>query len=100
MSSMAINIHWDPPPLEHHNGEIDNYTILCNETNTGWTWQTHVPAPVTSINITHLHPYYTYHCSVSAVTVGHGPFTTTISITTLEDGMSTDTGADSSCVCV
>ena len=40
----------------------------------------------TDITITGLHPYYTYNCNVSAVTVGGGPFSRFADVTTLEDG--------------
>ena len=85
LSSTSIRLTWDAPPEEHHNGEIDSYTVLCSEVNTGSLHSRH-STPMTSITLTGLHPYFTYHCNVSAVTVGHGPFSTVTSITTLEDG--------------
>ena len=85
LNSTSIHLTWDSPPEEHHNGEIDSYTVLCSEMNSGGSLSRH-STPTTNITITGLHPYFTYHCNVSAVTVGHGPFSTVTSITTLEDG--------------
>ena len=86
ISSTSIYIQWDPPPSEHHNGVIDSYTVLCSETDTERILSSHT-TPTTSIAIRNLHPFYTYECNVSAVTVGHGPFSETIAVTTWEDGM-------------
>lgn len=82
-SSTSINIQWDPPLPEHQNGEIDSYIVLC--TGTGGTMSRHTTSN-TQITIDDLHPYYTYSCNVSAVTVAMGPFTHTIDVKTLEDG--------------
>ena len=38
------------------------------------------------ITFSSLHPYYTYVCTVYAVTVGAGPGAEPVSVTTLEDG--------------
>ena len=40
----------------------------------------------TSITIGSLHAYYTYNCTVVAVTIGPGPFSTVITVRTAEDG--------------
>ena len=85
-SSTSIYVQWNPPPPEHHNGVIDSYTILCRETETGGMLLQY-STQFTNITINGLHPFYTYSCNVSAVTVDHGPFSRIISITTLEDGM-------------
>ena len=87
LSSTLIHLQWNPPPEEHHNGEIDSYTVLCSEVNTGQSL-TQLSTATTNITIDGLHPYYTYNCSVSAVTVDQGPFSAIVSVTTLEDGWS------------
>ena len=79
-------MQWDPPPAQHHNGLIESYVILCMELDTDGAETLHTTR-TTSITISGLHPFYTYNCNVSAVTVDDGPFSDTISITTLEDGM-------------
>ena len=40
----------------------------------------------TSITATALHPYYIYSFTISAVTVGEGPYSQPLSLRTLEDG--------------
>ena len=40
----------------------------------------------TSIEITSLHPFYVYEWSVSAFTVGEGPYSSIVTLTTPEDG--------------
>ena len=42
---------------------------------------------VTEMTLRDLHPYYTYNCSVAAVTVREGPFSDSIITKTLEDSM-------------
>ena len=85
LSSTVIHLQWNPPPDEHHNGEIDSYTVLCSDTGGSLT---QFSTATTNITIDGLHPYYTYNCSVSAVTVDQGPFSAIVSVTTLEDGWS------------
>ena len=34
-----------------------------------------------------LHPHYSYHCTVAAVTIAGGPFSSNITITTAQDGI-------------
>ena len=84
LSSRSIYIQWTSPPVEYQNGQIDYYTISCVEIDSARTLYTYTSS-VTNITVSNLHPYYTYDCNVSAVTVSPGPFSTIISIATLED---------------
>ena len=84
LSSSSIHLQWEPPPPQHHNGVIDSYTVHCTESDTEETLEN--ITPTTNITISELHPFYTYTCSVAAVTVDQGPFSDIVSITTLEDG--------------
>ena len=45
----------------------------------------------TSITAAALHPYYTYSFTISAVTVGEGPYSQPLSLQTLEDGKNNTT---------
>ena len=54
------------------------------ETNTGL--QSYHNTTDTNAALSSLHPYYTYECSVAAVTVSYGPFSVSISIQTEEAG--------------
>jgi hypothetical protein len=47
---------------------------------------------MTDVTITGLHPYYTYKCNISAVTVDIGPFSDYVKATTFEDSPSAPPG--------
>ena len=85
LNSSSIELEWEPPPTEHQNGEIVSYTLLCSEIDSDGMVTKHISTS-TMMTITGLHPYYTYNCSVAAVTVSQGPFSDPVSITTFEDG--------------
>ena len=74
---------WEPP--EDPNGDIREYRVNVTEEETGRMFQ--LTSNTTSIAIGSLHPYYTYNCTVVAVTIGPGPFSTVITVRTAEDGM-------------
>ena len=40
-----------------------------------------------SVVVQSLHPHYTYVCAVRAYTVGSGPYSEVLNVTTAEDGM-------------
>lgn len=75
---------WEPPPPEHHNGEIREYRINVTEVETGNMLQ--YTTEDTEIIITDLHPYYRYVCTVTAVTVSEGPYSANITARTHEAG--------------
>ena len=77
---------WDPPPEEHHNGEIREYRINVTEVET--TRQLRFTTEDTEITIRNLHPFYRYACTVTAVTVSEGPYSANITARTHEDGNS------------
>ena len=81
----TIHLAWDPPSLEHHNGEIDSYRINVTNAETGTSFQ--LMTNQTQITITNLHPFYTYHCYITAITVGEGPYTDAVTIVTDEAGL-------------
>ena len=85
LHSRAIFLSWSPPPLLDTNGIIREYRVNVTEVETG-TEFTQI-AYTTSLTLQSLHPFYTYHCIVSAFTVGIGPFTSVFIITMPEDGM-------------
>ena len=89
ISSQNIHLYWDPPLRRLQNGFIVGYRVKVLETNTGHTSIKFVSTPAMSITLTSLHPYYTYSCTVAAMTtVGLGPYSTDIYITTFQDGKS------------
>lgn len=83
----SINIKWSPPTPEDRNGVIRKYLINI----TGKFEDILQPTLIlesynTSILILDLYPNSEYTISVSAFTIGAGPFTSELSVTTLEDG--------------
>ena len=81
----SFRLMWEPPPPEHHNGEIREYLINVTEVETGNRLQ--YTTEDTVITITDLHPYYRYICTVTAVTVSEGPYSANITARTHEAGM-------------
>jgi hypothetical protein len=82
-SSDTIIISWSPPPASDNNGVIREYRVNITEVETGRIF--FLRSTTTSITVRSLHPYYTYRCTISAYTVGVGPYTTIFSIRTPED---------------
>ena len=75
---------WDPPLPRQQNGMIDEYGINVTEINTGRRFQ--LSTNQTQITIGNLHPFYSYLCSVTAITVEEGPYTDSANVTTDEAG--------------
>ena len=86
LNSTHIYIDWDPPPVDQHLGELREYRITVNELETLTSFQLSSVPAVTEATIGPLHPYYTYNCTILAVTVGEGPPSTVITVRTAEDG--------------
>ena len=83
-SSTSIRLTWDTPAQNLQNGYIVEYRVRVTEKNTGTVSTSTVIEKY--LILTFLHPYYIYSCSVAAVTVGIGPYSIAINITTDEDG--------------
>ena len=82
-SSTSIRLTWDKPQRSLQNGYIVEYRVRVTETNTGMVSASTVTDR--SLTLTSLHPYYIYSCSIAAVTVGIGPYSIAINVTTDED---------------
>ena len=83
-SSTLVTFAWSPPPLLEVNGVIQYYRVIITERHTGRTWTFF--AVDDDIHIGSLHPYYYYDCTVSAYTIGAGPFSQTVSVQTNQAG--------------
>ena len=81
----TIQLQWQPPPLADQNGVIRSYYINISVAETGLFFQ--LTSETTALNISDLHPYYTYNITVAAVTIGPGPYGGVFTITMPEDGM-------------
>ena len=82
-SSSTVTLHWSPPESHLLNGVIQHYVITLSNIETGQS--TLLTSENTTFYITNLHPFYTYSCSVVAVTVGSSP-AINISFQMPEDG--------------
>ena len=87
ISSTGIQLMWQPPPSEIQNGRVRLYTISVFEVQTGNNYSyTLQPSEAPTLQVESLHPYYDYVCSVAAVTIGPGPYTSPLTVRTFEDG--------------
>lgn len=84
MSPNTINISWSPPLTDQWNGIIQYYEIKIHITETLEYLNFQTPNLFLALN--DMHPYYTYIVSVAAVTIETGPFSSSQSITTPQDG--------------
>ena len=84
-SSDTIILTWDPPLLQNRNGIITDYVINITALDTG-----EISQSITSdrnLTLSSLTPFGTYAFIIAARTsIGAGPFSTDITIQTLEDG--------------
>ena len=83
VTSTTVELSWELPLPNTHNGVIDSYTVMVFEITTNLVLQTHQNVTSTSITLTGLHPAYDYTLSVAAFTVDLGPLSS-ITVTTKE----------------
>lgn len=85
ISSESVILTWDPPQYSERNGVINRYDI--NLTDAELETIAQIVTTSAYIEISSLSPFTTYFTFVSASTsAGMGPFGTSLSFTTLEDG--------------
>ncbi len=84
MNSTALTLTWEPPVFEEINGAIREYSISMIEVDTSASFQ--FVSVATQLDISDLHPYYTYLFQVAAETVALGPYSATISVQLPQDG--------------
>lgn len=84
VTSMTVQITWDPLPADQQNGPVLHYValVMVEQTHTSFT----LNVTSTSTIIPNLHPAYEYSIKVAAVTVNIGPFSMPLTITTTDDG--------------
>ena len=80
ISSHNLSVTWRAPRRENRNGEIRHYNVTVLEVATGdQSWYI-TPDSSAHFTITVLHPYYSYHIYVAAITIGLGPFTPKVTV--------------------
>ena len=83
-----MTISWNPPAPESQSGVITGYVI--NLKIVGSDEVSQYSSSTDNITIGSLHPFTTYAFTVAAQTsVGTGPYTTTSTVMTPEDGSTT-----------
>ena len=85
-SPRQLEASWIIPDLA--NGEIQNYTLTCNESITfNVEYDNNVETTTVSFTLNGLEPYTAYECSVFATTNGgQGMASSSVTATTTEDG--------------
>ncbi len=83
MTSTSVTLSWLSP--ETPNGIIRHYYVYLDEKDTGLN-RTVVAHSTTNVIVGGLHPYYTYHLSVKAVTIASGKESKVLNFQTLQDG--------------
>lgn len=84
--STGFTLYWVAPPPEHHNGVIRHYIVRCIEQENGALLEQLTTNSTTERLVDSLHPYYNYTCAVAAITVAEGPVSSSVTITTAQDG--------------
>ena len=80
-----IHIRWDHPPNHTHQGIVRLYNIHVDVEETGETNLYTTRANNTELLLSSLHPFYTYHMNVAAVTIKEGN-SSSLSTKTSESG--------------
>ena len=80
----TVFISWQQPPDETVNGIIKYYRINVDVVNTMESMQ--FQTSNTNLTLSGLHPHYTYTVLVLAFTVAPGPFSTAVTVQTLQKG--------------
>ena len=87
-SSTSILVAWDEVPQEHRNGKIQGYRVLYSDPNGPEQIQT-VDTSTRQTSLTDLEKFTLYTIKMFAfTTVGDGPGSSVVSVTTYEDGRS------------
>ena len=84
INSRTLSITWSPPPTDQRNGIIREYMVTVTETDTEMT--VNYTSNSTSLILSSLHPFYTYHLTLAAYTIQYGPSSALFNITMPEDG--------------
>ena len=86
VSSTQILLMWQPPLNEIQNGLVRFYRISVVEVKTNTSYFYTQPSASSTQQVEFRHPFYDYVCSVAAITIGPGPYTSPLTVRTLEDG--------------
>ena len=85
VDSTSLFFSWNAPPVDQQNGIIRHYVLALTELDTGIMFN-HSTAG-SNFTFMSLHPSYTYQVAVAAVTIDSGPFSASVTLQTLEEGI-------------
>ena len=85
ITSSSVNMMWSPPVEMEQNGVVRHYVVIVTDLQSSERRQFSVLT--NEITVPSLHPYYDYACSVAAVTVDCGPYSSPVVVKTLQDGI-------------
>ena len=71
VNATALQLSWQPPPVDEQNGVIRLYTVVLRESQTGQTIVYNTT--MTQLTVGSLMPCMSYNWSVTPYTVGYGP---------------------------
>ena len=83
-SSRSVSISWSPPQRDQRNGIVLYYLVTLTSTTGSIT--RNVSSVQQTVSISGLSPYTDYNCTVQAETIGVGPPSPVVQISTPEDG--------------
>ena len=89
----SVEVTWQAPPLEHHNGDILSYIVRYFPSNDpDMVQDTHITVAegqaIQRKTLSNLEPFIQYSFKVSAVNAaGAGPFSIVVEGTTEQDGV-------------
>lgn len=82
--STSLVVTWLDLPFHEANGIILYYIINITEIDSSENF--YEETKDTMLELSELHPFYTYSISVSAFTIGYGPFSPEVFLTLPQDG--------------
>lgn len=71
VNATAVQLSWQPPPVDEQNGVIRLYTVVLRESQTGRTMVYNTTMPMLTVGS--LMPCMSYNWNVTPYTVGYGP---------------------------
>ena len=83
VTSTSIHLSWNPPQPDRQNGVIRHYSVIIFAEGSYFKTE---KVSGTTLLLQDLHPFYSYHFTVCAVTVALGPCSTFDAITS-SDGI-------------
>ena len=82
VTSTSIIVTWDPPAAEHQNGIIRYYIVNTTSQLSEPPHWVSTMSSETTVEVVGLYPFTTYGLRIAAFTIGAGPTSSPINVTT------------------